>query len=319
MTRFFFLVCGLASIAASVAAAADVTTPSRLAAVATVDRNAAGAPAVAAELTAAQIVEKNVAARGGLEAWRKIQTMAWVGHIETAHGPAPTLQFRLEMKRPNKTHFEINALHQRTVRVYDGTRGWKVRPSADGQADLQAYTLEELKFAHDAQVIDGLLIDYQAKGVAVGLDGVDEVEGRKAYRLSLMLPSGAIDHTWVDAETFLDIKSERRFRNAMGLTGRVTVYYRNFQTIEGLQIPLTVETATGADKPADKMVIEKLALNPPLEDRVFAKPRVPPRHSGASVVLPPPQPDRRMFQPVPRAAPAPSIPNQAAPGSEAAR
>jgi len=28
-------------------------------------------------LTAAQIVEKNAAARGGLEAWRKIQTMSW--------------------------------------------------------------------------------------------------------------------------------------------------------------------------------------------------------------------------------------------------
>ena len=28
-------------------------------------------------LTAALIVEKNAAARGGLEAWRKIQTMSW--------------------------------------------------------------------------------------------------------------------------------------------------------------------------------------------------------------------------------------------------
>ncbi len=39
----------------------------------------AGEPDIAPGLTAAQIVEKNVAARGGLDAWRKIQTMAWVG------------------------------------------------------------------------------------------------------------------------------------------------------------------------------------------------------------------------------------------------
>ena len=41
----------------------------------------------APELTAEQIVEKNVAARGGLEPWRKIETMVWVGHMERAGGP----------------------------------------------------------------------------------------------------------------------------------------------------------------------------------------------------------------------------------------
>ena len=39
------------------------------------------------ELSAAQIVEKNIAVRGGLEAWHNIQTMVWIGHIETANAP----------------------------------------------------------------------------------------------------------------------------------------------------------------------------------------------------------------------------------------
>jgi hypothetical protein len=32
---------------------------------------------------------------------------------------------------------------------------------------------------------DGPLIDYHAKGVTADLDGIDTVDGRKAYRLSL--------------------------------------------------------------------------------------------------------------------------------------
>src|SRR5215831_15734474 len=136
----------------------------------------AGAP----ELTAAQIVEKNAAARGGLEAWRRIQTMVWVGHVESADAPASRRSFILEQKRPNKTRFEITA-----------------------------DTTDELAFANAAQVIDGPLMDYAAKGVVVTLDGVDEVEGRKAYRLNVRLPSGLRQVVWIDAGTFLDIKYDR--------------------------------------------------------------------------------------------------------------
>ena len=65
--------------------------------------------ASAAEPSAAEIVERNVAARGGLDAWRKVQTMVWIGHIESAHAPVPIMQFKLEQKRPNKTRLQIHA------------------------------------------------------------------------------------------------------------------------------------------------------------------------------------------------------------------
>jgi hypothetical protein len=34
--------------------------------------------------TAAEVIERNVAARGGIEAWRKVDTMAWLGHLDRA-------------------------------------------------------------------------------------------------------------------------------------------------------------------------------------------------------------------------------------------
>jgi hypothetical protein len=268
MNRMIFMVCGFAAIAAGAAARADAPTPATLAAI----QAASTALVVQPDLTAAQIVERNVAARGGLEAWRKIQTMAWAGHIETANGAEPLLPFVFEMKRPNKTHFEINTRGQRTLRVFDGDEGWKARAAKNASPEIQPYTVEEVKFARDSQVIDGTLIDYQAKGLGVALDGVEEVDGRKAFRLTVVLPSGAIDRIWVDAQTFLDVKSERQFRNPAGLLARTTAYYRNFQTVDGLQMPFRIETSTGAGKPPDKLVIEKVSLNPPLDDRVFAKP-----------------------------------------------
>lgn len=234
-------------------------------------------------LSAAQIVEKNVAARGGADAWRKIQTMAWIGHVESANAAVPTLPFVLEMKRPNKTRFEISALGQVAVRVYDGTNGWKLRPTRNGKPDLQPYTPDEQKFSREEQVIDGPLIDAQAKGIAIGLDGMDEIEGRKAYRLSVRLPSGASHHVWVDAETFLDIKYDRETRGAIGQPATISVFYRNYRSVEGLQIPTVIETGLGTAQASNKLVIEKIALNPPLEDRRFAKPGTQGRNNSVSI------------------------------------
>lgn len=243
----------------------------------------ASEPGAVPELTASQIVEKNITAKGGLDAWRKIQTMVWAGHIEAENAHTPSLPFVLEMKRPNKTRFEIRAQSQAAMRVFDGSHGWKLRPASNGMPELQPYTAEELSFAQDGQVIDGPLMDYQAKGVDVTLGGVDEVDGHKAYRLNVKLPSGTSHHVWIDTQTFLDIKSDRESRNAFGQPGTVSVFYRDYRAIEGLQIPLTIETGAGSVKATSKMVIDKVVLNPPLEDGTFSKPSVPGRRNVVTI------------------------------------
>src|ERR1700739_3451563 len=43
-------------------------------------------PATAPKLSAAQIVEKHVAARGGLQAWRGLQTLSLTGKMEAGSG-----------------------------------------------------------------------------------------------------------------------------------------------------------------------------------------------------------------------------------------
>lgn len=246
----------------------------------------AGEPTGAASLAAAEIVAKNVAARGGLEAWQKIRTMVWTGHIESARAPAKNMSFVLEMKRPNKTRFEIKALGQESVRLYDGVRGWKMHPGSGGRPQWQAYSAEELAFARDGG-IDEPLIDAQAKGVAVSLEGMDEVEGHKAYRLKVTLPSGAMRRMWIDAATFLDIKYDREVRNAYGQSGTVSVFYRDYKRVDGVELPFTIESGS-ASGASDKMMLHTVTLNPPLDNMVFAKPSVSGRGNMATVDIAPP-------------------------------
>jgi outer membrane lipoprotein-sorting protein len=244
-------------------------------------------------LTAEQIVERNVAARGGLEAWRKVQTMAWTGHMESADGPVSNMPFMLEQKRPNKTRFEMMAMSQKTLRVFDGAHGWKMRPARDGRPQVQPFSPQEIRFARDEYVIDGPLIDHVGKGNEVTLQGIEEVEGQRAYRLGVRLASGERQEVWIDARSFLDLKFVRTTYSSSGKSGTVTVFYRNYKAIEGLQIPTLLEIGVGSARVPDRMVIERVALNPPLEERAFSRPGGPRRDKMITIEAEPDPAGRR--------------------------
>jgi outer membrane lipoprotein-sorting protein len=233
---------------------------------------AAGEADAAPALTADQIVEKNVAARGGLEAWRKIETMMWTGHIEVGNPSRPAAPFVLEYKRPNKMRFEITEDHEKSLRLFDGVAGWK---ASSGMPIVKRYSPGELRSAREAQGIGGLLIDHKARGLEIALEGTGEVDGRQAYRLALTLASGSTRHLWVDAQTFLELKLEREGRLAGHRTGTVSVFYRDWRTIDGLQLPMTIETHVDGSKVAERMRIEEVTLNPSLSDAHFERRGVP--------------------------------------------
>jgi hypothetical protein len=235
----------------------------------------AGEVGTAQNLTVEQIVEENVAARGGLEAWRKVQTMVWDGYVETGNPAAPITRFVYEWKRPNKMRSEITVAHEKSLYVFNGAAGWKVSPSDTGAPALRRYTRSELRSARDAQGIDGLLIDHQARGIEVALDGLDQIEGHSTYRLNVTLPSGARRRVWVDAQTFLEFKSEREPNPARGHIAPAPVYYRSYQRVDGLVVPRTIETEPRGATAAHTMVIEDVTLNPSLSGAHFERPDLP--------------------------------------------
>ena len=83
------------------------------------------------------------------------------------------------MQRPNNTRFEIISDEQHFLRIFDGTRGWRIVGGTAGPRPYRSPPRKPTSLA--ASVIEGPLIDYEAKGVAVHAGGPQEIEGRKAY------------------------------------------------------------------------------------------------------------------------------------------
>lgn len=247
---------------------------------------APGQPATTAE----EVLARNVVARGGLEAWRRIDTMAWLGYVEhgTVSKSSPQVPFVMQMKRPNLTRFELKDQATQVTRIFDGQHGWRIRPGHDGRPESRLFSPEEVKFSQAEFVIDGPLLDYQAKGVAVSLDGLDRIEGHEAYRLSLKMPSGAERKIWIDVRTNLEVRLDRPSTSPFGPGKPVSVYYRDYESEGGVKMPHVIETvATPGGSPtetSDRLVIRHVIINPKLEVTAFVPPPTPLRHGGGSLV-----------------------------------
>ena len=222
-------------------------------------------------ISANEIVDRNVSARGGLQAWRAVQTMSYTGKMEAGGKQNLQLPFVMEMKRPRKTRFELEFANTKAVQVYDGAAGWKFRPFL-GRDDVEPFSPEELKSASMESDLDGPLVDCVIKGTKVDLEGVEQVEGHDAYKLKLTMKGGSVRHIWVDTKTFLEVKIEGVPRRMDGKMRYVEIYYRDYKNVNGLMVPYLLETTVQGVKQSHKIMIESVLVNPKLEDTLFAKP-----------------------------------------------
>ena len=257
-----------------------------------------------AGLSAAEIVNKNVTARGGLQAWHTVQTVTMSGKMEAggnnraalptpggrrgvqAVPPRPTTQvelpFKMDLKRSRKLRIELEFKGQTAVQVYDGANGWMLRPYLN-RTDYEPYNAEQAKAASEQSDLDGPLVDYAAKGNAVEFAGMEKVDDRDNYKLKVTLKNGYSFHVWIDARTFLETKMEGTPRRLDGQYRPVEIYMSDYRQVNGVLIPFVLETRVRwaetvpgrrqTQTVTERITIDNVVVNPKLDDSLFSKPK----------------------------------------------
>jgi hypothetical protein len=233
---------------------------------------AAPVPANLPKLSATQIVDKNVAARGGLAAWRAIQSMSITGKLDAGGKKDTLLPYTLQVKRPNKQRLAIEFAGHTALQVFDGEHGWKLRPYLN-RPDPEPFSSEELRKAVAEPQLDGPLIDYAPKGSKVELEGTEMVEGQGTYRLKVTTKQGHEQHIWIDGRTFLEAKMEGNPRHFDGRMRKVATYLRDYRRVEGVMMPFAAETRIENVPGGHSMTIEKVVLNDKIDESAFVKPQ----------------------------------------------
>jgi hypothetical protein len=106
----------------------------------------------------------------------------------------------------------------------------------------------------------------------VALEEIDEIDGRRAYRLRVNLSSGEVDHVWIDASSFLEIRYDRPSYGPKEGNPAVSVFYRDYKDFDGLKLPSIIETAAAPGQSPDRMTLERVSINPRIDRYAFSEP-----------------------------------------------
>jgi outer membrane lipoprotein-sorting protein len=224
----------------------------------------------ASALTVDEVIAKNIEARGGLEKIRAIKSFRCTGKIQFG---SRNLQYKWMVMRPGMVRQEASFQGLTAVTAYDGKVGWRIQPF-QGRLDPEKMPEDNVKSLQLDADLEGPLVDYKTKGHKVEYLGTEDVDGTDAHKLKVTLKNGDIRYVFLDPDYFLEIRwlDQSRIR---GAEQELETDLGNYEKVEGVYFPFSIEAGSKGGPKGQKITIEKVEVNPPLEDSLFHFPGSP--------------------------------------------
>ena len=222
----------------------------------------------AAGQTADDIIAKNNDAKGGLARQKAVKSVRMTGRMIV--GPGIEAPIVLEMKRPKSLRIDIAIQGMTITQAYDGTVGWMLNPLS-GRTDPEPLPSELMKSVEEQADMDGPLVDYKAKGNTVELLGKEKAEGTDCYKLKVTLKNGDVRTFFIDAESSLEVKIETRTM-VRGTEQLGDIILGDWKAVDGILMSHSVDAGQPGAPMRQKMTIDKIELNLPVDDARFTMP-----------------------------------------------
>jgi hypothetical protein len=119
--------------------------------------------------------------------------------------------------------------------------------------------------------MDGPLVDFKAKGSTAELIGKEKVEGADAYKIKLTLKTGDTLFIYLDADQFLEVQMDAKM-TIRGTDVDSTTTIGDYKDVGGLMFAHAMESSQQGAPQKQKMTIQKIELNVPIDDARFKTP-----------------------------------------------
>jgi predicted Zn-dependent peptidase len=163
-------------------------------------------------------------------------------------------------KAPNKyamiTSMNGNVMMQQ---IFNGERA--VMKSFQGEKEIMGEDLENLKI--DATLNSEL--KYDELGVTLELEGMEKINGKNAYKLKLVNPTGKTTYDYFDAESGLKIQTKQTIETPQGNLTQKQNYY-DYQEIEGVKFPFLIKISGMQNM---ELKVDSVKINTELSDDLF--------------------------------------------------
>ena len=227
-----------------------------------------------AQQSATDVIERSLTALGGRAAHSKLQSRSATGTIALTT-PAGDIAGTLELLNaaPNKTRMllkaDLSALGAGELVVdqrFDGHVGY-VLDSLQGNREITGNQLDNMKnssFPHP-------FMDFKDRGTSAQLAGKESVGGRDAYVVVFDPASGSQVRNYIDAESYLPIKSVMKVDiPQLGQEVEQTTEFFDYKDVDGIKIPFRIKTSSSIQ--SITITLTGVNHNVKVDDALFVKP-----------------------------------------------
>lgn len=211
--------------------------------------------------TADEVIAKHIEAIGGMDNWKKVNSMKMEGVLQVQGAEVNVVVTVLHGKGMRQ---DISVMGMTGYEIVTPTEGWDFMPF-QGQTEPEAKTPEELAEAQDNLDAQGDLIDYAAKGHKVELIGKEDVEGTECFKLKITKKGGSVATLFFDPKTYYIVQSKST-QKANGQEMEVVTSFSNYE-----KLPEGIVVAKSLTLPFGEMNMSKITVNGPVEESFFKK------------------------------------------------
>jgi hypothetical protein len=217
--------------------------------------------------TVDELVAKNIEAKGGATALNNLQTLKATGKLLIPVQGQIELGFVQIKKRPDEVRTEASLQGMTQIEAYDGKDGWKVSPFF-GRKDPERMSADDARALVEDTEIDGPLDDWKAKGSTVEYLGTEDVDGTPAHKLKVTRKNGDVSFVYLDPDHFLEIRIVTQ-RTLHGAHEEVETDLGDYEKAGGVFVPTSIEVGSKGSTDKQKIVIDKVEANVPVDDAIF--------------------------------------------------
>src|SRR5262252_8869497 len=227
--------------------------------------------------TAAELADKNVAAKGGIEQLNALRSLRLSGKLLVNHGTIE-VSYSVLVARPSAIRYEVQLQGLTRVQAYDGSQAWQVNPF-QGRKDPEKLSADDAKgLGEDAADFTGALVDYQAKGYKLDYLGTEDIDGTEAHKLRVSRANGDVSYVYLDPDYFLEIRTVNR-RIEHGVPNETITDYSDYEKMNGIYLPFALESYQKGSSDREKLQIDKAEANVAADKTLF---QLPAPHTAAA-------------------------------------
>lgn len=220
-------------------------------------------------LTADEVIGRYLDELGGISNLRAWKGMIGRGKFVLVAQGGSEVPVTFWFKPPNKQRMEMIIQGQKVIYATDGVVPWYCDPTRG--VTLPTPMPEDQARDMNKNDDEYPFIDYKEKGHKVELLGKEEFEGRQVHKLKLVRRNGSESTHFFDVETGRELRYFTTLRRGNADIVQEAIE-RDFRRVGWLLMPFEIEIKMNG-RTARKMMVEKIEVDPALDDSFFELPK----------------------------------------------